>query len=499
MSRAARAGLAALAGLAFAAPPLARAQDSLPPPAARDSLPAAPAAAAATRDTVPCGVGSGAGCVRKRPLQAVLEGLAFNVAVNRFDAWVRDAYNSREGHWARVGPRTWSANLRLGWEWDTDEFSTNLFMHPMHGAVYFRSGRENGLDFWESVPLAFLGSAEWEYFGENARPSLNDFYNTSFGGVALGEMTYRLAALVRDDHSRGAVRFLRELAAAPLDPIGSLRRLLTGDLTRVVPGPVARGPGTLALRLWGGARLAVDSGPLHRRSLASALIAELDYGDPFTKPYVEPFDVFTARLLIGAGGYPVNELRVSGRLFAHEFTNRSTDVRTFFTVNQKLEYAGNPAYKFAAQSFDAGLAAGFELRRGWSVRLEGYAEGIALGAVDAPGAGVQGTPRTYDFGPGVGLEVAASLRRRTFPLLTARWHGTLVHSVSGSPADHFTQLPSVEAGIPIGRRVGIGVYAGWYVRRSTYVGAPTEAATYPDYRVYLMWQTHRRPSAAESR
>jgi len=436
-------------------------------------------------------------CVHRRPLQAVLEGLAFNVAVNRFDDWVRNAWNPREGYWARVGPDSWSRNLRLGWEWDTDEFSTNLFMHPVHGAVYFRSGRENGLDFWESVPLAFLGSAEWEYFGENARPSLNDFYNTSFGGVALGEMTYRLAALVRDDHSRGAVRILRELAALPLDPVGSLRRLLSGDLTRVAPGPIPREPGALALRLQGGARVAVDSGPLHRHSAASALVAELDYGDPFARPYREPFDVFSARVLIGAGGYPVNELRVTGRLYAHEFTNRSTAVRTFFTVQQRLEYAGNPAYKFAAQALDVGLSAGFTLHRGWDVRLEGFAEGIALGAVDAPGAGIQGTPRTYDFGPGVGIEAAASLRKRTFPLLTARWHGALVHSVSGSPADHYTQLPSLEAGIPLGRRLGIGAYAGWYVRRSSYAGAPREAASYPDYRVYLTWQTHRRPTAEE--
>ena len=476
-----------------AAPPAAvRAQDSLPAasaPAASAPQPVAPADSGH-----PCPV-----CPPKRPLRAVLEGLAVNVALNRFDAWVRNAHNPREGYWPRVGPRTWAANLREGWEWDTDEFSTNLFMHPVHGASYFRSGRENGLDFWESVPLPFLGSAEWEYFGETARPSLNDFYNTSFGGVVLGEMTYRLAALVRDNRASGLTRVLRELAALPIDPVGGLRRLLAGDFSRVSANPAERVPGALALQLEAGGRLAVDSGPARRRSLASTLIAELDYGDPFTTRYTQPFDVFTARLLIGAGGQPVNELRVAGRLFAHEFTNRSTAVRTFFTVRQKIEYAGNPAYKFGSQSLDVGLVAGFALRRWFDVRLEGYAEGIMLGAVDAPGAGVQNTPRTYDFGPGVGFEVAASLQKRTFPLLTARWHWTVVHSVSGSPADHFTQLPSLELGIPLSRRLGVGAYAGWYKRRSTYVGAPGESATYPDYRAYLMWQTHRRPARTETR
>jgi hypothetical protein len=473
---------------------LAVAALSVRPAAAQDSLPHPP---------VPDGVAGSdsarAPSVPKRPLFAVLEGLAFNVAVNRWDDWIRNAYNPREGHWARVGPRTWSANLREGWEWDTDEFSTNLFMHPVHGAVYFRAGREHGLDFWESVPLAFLGSAEWEYFGENARPSLNDFYNTSFGGIALGEMTYRLAGLVRDDHARGTARLMRELAAFPLDPVGTLRRFVTGDARRVAASPARRRPGALALLLQGGGRLASDSGPGHRRSLSSALVAELDYGDAFTTPYARPFDVFTARVLIGAGGEPVNELRVAGRLFSHEVTSHWNTVRMLFTVLQKIEYDGNPAYKFGAQSVDAGAIVGFALRRGWVVRLAAYGEGIMLGAVDAPGAGVQGTPRTYDFGPGLGFDLSASLEKRTFPILALRWHGALVHSVSGSPADHFTHLPSVEIGLPLGSRFGIGAHAGWYTRRSSYAAAPDEEATYPDYRLYLMWQTHRRPRAGETR
>jgi hypothetical protein len=462
---------------------------------AQDSASAAPAQAVAPAPAA----GGCSGCPVKRPLRAVLEGLGVNVVLNRFDAWVRDAYNSREGHWARVGPRTWSSNLRDGWEWDTDEFSTNMFMHPAHGGAYFRAGRQNGLDFWESVPLPFLGSAEWEYFGENARPSLNDFYNTSFGGIVLGEMTFRLVALVRDNQERGAGRFFRELAALPLDPLGTIKRFLSGDFKRVFANPAERVPGALAFQMQGGVRLAADSGPGRRRTAASALVAELSYGDAFAKPYAQPFDVFVARLLIGAGFQSVNELRVSGRLFAHEFTDPWATVRTIFTVNQKIDYAGNPAYKYGGQSLDVGLVAGFELGRGIDVRTEAYAEGIVLGAVDAPGAGVQNTPRTYDFGPGVGFDVGASLLVRTFPVLSARWHWTMVHSVSGSPADHFTQLPSIEAGFPFAGRFGVGAYAGWYQRRSVYPGSPGEAATYPDFRAYLVWQTHRRPRAAEVR
>ena len=68
-----------------------------------------------------------------------------------------------------------------------------MFAHPYHGGLYFNAGRSNGLTFWESAPLAFLGSWTWEYLGETHRPALNDFFMTSFGGIALGEVFHRVA------------------------------------------------------------------------------------------------------------------------------------------------------------------------------------------------------------------------------------------------------------------------------------------------------------------
>ncbi len=439
--------------------------------------------------------------IRKRPFRAVLEGLAVNVAVNRFDDWVRNAWNQWEGYWSRVGPTSWSTNIRYGWAWDGDAFQTNMFSHPVHGALYFRAGRQNGLNFWESLPLPFLGSFTWEYFGETARPSLNDFYNTSFGGIVLGEMTYRLAPMVRDNRATGAGRLLREIAATPLDPVGSLKRVLSGEAWRVHPNPADRDPKALAFQLQAGPRLTTDSGLVGKRVLAPAIVAKLRYGDPFTQPYERPFDVFSVLLQIDPGGHPVNTLEVAGRLFAHEFTNRKNTVRTIFTVNQKLEYNENPASKFGGQMIEVGAATGFALGPDVDVRLEGYGEGVMLGAVDAPKAGIASTERTYDFGPGVGFDLAVGIRVRDFPAITARWRGTLIHSVSGSPADHFTEEPSIEAGFPIAGSLGFGAYAGWYRRRSDYPGSnrAREATTYPDFRAYLVWHTRRNrpPSDAQ--
>ena len=93
---------------------------------------------------------------------------------------------------AEITPETWWENMQQGWVWDLDDFTVNQIGHPYQGSNYFTAGRANGLSFWESAALAAFGSATWEYFGETNHPSLNDFINTTLGGIALGEMFHRV-------------------------------------------------------------------------------------------------------------------------------------------------------------------------------------------------------------------------------------------------------------------------------------------------------------------
>ena len=119
---------------------------------------------------------------------AIAETFLINIAVNRANGWVLNE------PWADLDFKDLAHNLSLGWEWDTDLFSMNMFTHPFHGSLYFNAGRSNGLTYWESVPLVYLGSWTWEYLSESHRPSLNDFFITSFGGIALGEIAHRVSA-----------------------------------------------------------------------------------------------------------------------------------------------------------------------------------------------------------------------------------------------------------------------------------------------------------------
>ncbi len=147
---------------------------------------------------------------------------------------------------ALITPETWWTNMKRGWEWDLDDFSVNQIGHPYQGNNYFTTGRANGLNFWESAALTAFGSGTWEYFGETNQASLNDFINTTLGGIALGEMFHRTAWLVRDPTKSGKCRTRGEILATVLDPITGVTRFISGDSSRVTEKPADMVPSSLA-------------------------------------------------------------------------------------------------------------------------------------------------------------------------------------------------------------------------------------------------------------
>lgn len=425
-------------------------------------------------------------CVPKRPITAIGQTLLINVGVNRFDAWVGGQA------WARVSTRSWSRNVQLGWEWDEDGFGTNMFSHPYHGGLYFNAARANGLGFWESAPLAFLGSWTWEYLGETHRPALNDFFMTSFGGIALGEVFHRLGARIRDNTKRGGARVLREIAALPLDPWGGLNRILRGEWLRMAANPGERNPAAIVIRLGVGGRVVGDSAPgvPGTASASGMILADLDYGDPFLRPFRAPFDAFSLRAQLSPGRGGLTVLRGTGRLYGGAIGGATGWHRHQLEVNQRYEYANNPAYRFGAQSVEVGIVSRWRIRGAYHVRTRLTADAIILGAIDASSTGVG--ERTYDFGPGLGFTLAATLERSGVRYLTVSLQPGYLHSVSGATADHVISFGSLEANVPLVRGFGVGVHSGYYTRLSHYTDRPMEERAFPELRLYVSRTvTHR--------
>ena len=241
---------------------------------------------------------------------------AINVGVQLFDRW---ALNS---DFAQTTLNSLKHNFTDGMVWDNDFFVTNMFAHPYHGNLYFNAARTNGLTFWESAPYSLLGSAMWEFLGETEPPAINDIIATTCGGMALGEMTHRLSRTILDDRDMGWSRFWREAAAAIINPMQGIHRIISGDAWRVknrnyryhnfheIPVDVSFTLG------W---RYLADDGALFRGVHAPYLNFYLLYGTSVDgERHTKPYDFFDldATFSIGGGQKMVNNISIVGRLWS---------------------------------------------------------------------------------------------------------------------------------------------------------------------------------------
>lgn len=227
----------------------------------------------------------------KHPWRTVGKVIGLNMGV-----WAFDRYILNED-FARINSRTIKRNLKSLPVWDTDMFSTNLVAHPYHGSLYFNAARSNGMSFWESIPYTVGGSLMWEYFMEAELPSANDLLATSFGGIELGEITFRLSDLFLDDRSTGSERIGREVLAGLISPMRGLSRLISGDAWKYRPykgRSFNKVPVDFSVSL--GSRFLAEEEKLRNNSLGMNLTLRIDYGDLYNDDYFSPYEWFRFKL-----------------------------------------------------------------------------------------------------------------------------------------------------------------------------------------------------------
>lgn len=272
----------------------------------------------------------------RHPWKAALQTFGINVGVWAFDRFVLNA------DFARISPATISHNIRNGFVWDNDKFSTNLFAHPYHGSLYYNTARSNGLSFWQSAPYAFAGSLMWETTCEIEPPAINDFIATSIGGVCIGEVTHRLSSLVYDDRTTGFARFFREFIATAICPIRGLNRILSGDAWRVRHSyykyhDYSRLP--VAFSASAGMRYLADRNSLFRGESNPYVTFDVVYGDAFSTTANAPYDYFTAEVTFGlSSNQPlVSSVHLLGRLWGREL-DLGNNLEAQFGLFQHFNY-----------------------------------------------------------------------------------------------------------------------------------------------------------------
>lgn len=417
---------------------------------------------------------------KKRPLLALGEITLVNGVVLTYNRYIR----AGGGEGFKVGWTSWNESIENGFDWDPNNFSTNQFAHPYHGSLYFNAARSNGFDFWESAPFTFAGSFQWEYFGESRHPSVNDWVNTSVGGIALGEMTHRLASTVRDNTAQGGGRFWKEFGGFFIDPVGGLTRLVTGDMSRVQPNPPGRKPTSMAVRGRFGMRTTYEDHIGEADTTGPFVNLKFEYGDYFDQRFRHPYDAFDAQLQLNFKDVrTLGQVTVTGML-ARKRVGASEKSEHMLGAFQHYDYMLNRAFELGGQSFSAGLLSRFATPNPkYVVHTRVHAGGVLLGATKSDYANQ--TARSYDYGPGYGASFSGALVRNDTDILRFGHYEYYIHVVNGNQGDHHLNLTFASLSLPLGSKTAIGAEYSLYTADRNYEDFPDVYQRSPQLEFYL--------------
>jgi hypothetical protein len=441
---------------------------------------------------------------------ATAEMFAINYGASMFNEYVRDA------NFNQISPRSFWANFKEGFTYDDNEFKTNQLIHPFNGATYFNAARANGIGFWGSSAMSIAGAFVWECCGETHPMSFNDMVSTGIGGIARGEMSYRISSLILDNTKRGKGRVGREAAAFLFDPIRGLNRVVSGDAGEVKGNPADRWDWRpdFQLAVRAGARIIGEGESISENTNTYGFLeVVLNYGNPWDGERRRPYDRFDAYSQSNFGDKTrQGRLLIRGDLFSRLLGDNN---RHSLSLQQDFDYVDNEAYEYGGQSLGPALLSRFR----WSptltllTRVQAYA--ILLGAVNSDYSSLaevanQERYREYDYGPGLGGAIELYLQRKNLPLASVRYrfsyldvsNGSLYNGdYEGAPvgldSTHGIQQLNLKLEIPVARSLSIGADGSVFFRRSHYdvtsetpelgSGRRTITQRNPEARVFLAW------------
>ena len=415
---------------------------------------------------------------------------------------------------------SWSSiknNFKTGLLWDNDKFETNLFSHPYQGNLYYSSARSNGLNFWESAPYALLGSSIWEWFMETQPASINDIMSTTFGGMALGETTYRLSSLVLNGQARGWERASHELVAAFLNPVRAVNRLMTGEAWRIGPRYVDK-EATIPFhfRFEAGYRMLDNIREGKNKSIhVGCMNFSLIYNDPFEIEGNVPFEHFTARMLFNMFAHQpiIGDVNICASIWGREHDYKNGN-ELFAGIFQNYSYYNSgrmdnesnevPFRISETVSYGPGVLYRMKLHENNTLALNGFVSGVALGGALCDY--YQFHDRDYNMGSGYSIRLNGlfTLQRRfgiylgfeNYHIFT--WKG-YEHKdyenmnphyldAQGAVGDARLQMMNLRGSFAISPKVGISAETAWFRRKSHYKYFPDVLSDTFEFR--LMFSYH---------
>jgi hypothetical protein len=366
---------------------------------------------------------------------------------------------------SRVGFNSWNHNIKTGWEWDNDRFAMNNFFHPFSGGMFFNGARANGYSFFESVPFAFLGSFEWEYFGETTLPSYNDFINTPINGAFLGEIFYRLGSNILDDQTSGANRFIREFAVAVMTPTRFFSRLLTGKVWRTTTEEVyQKEPLNITMQM--GYHRINEGTNIQLATNSLNMNLNLDYGNPFEKRSRKPYDYYRVRADIdfGVGRKMIDNVMGFGILTGRNLQVGSTEVLA--GIFQHMSYFDNKTFELATIGFGTGVIVKQLLTKATSLYTDLHVNFVPFGSLSGRYVTDTSEIRDYNYGGGAEIKFESTIKLYESVGLTFAGYYWWFHTYVGTKGNSYIGIikPRITVKLYKGISVG-GEYLVYYADR----------------------------------
>jgi hypothetical protein len=413
----------------------------------------------------------------KRPLLAASEVVTVNALVWSYDRYIREN-GTNPGF--RIGFNSFEENIKNGFEFDDNDFPTNMYAHPYHGDLYFNAARSNGMSFWGSVPYTWGGSFMWEFFGEVHHPAINDWILTSMGGMALGEVFFRFSQMVTDNTATGSRRTWGELGGTLINPVRGFTRLVTGEWSQVQPNPPDRFPHSSHVSYRVGIR---TSGHGHLwEADTSRVFMEIaaNIGDPFLGDHKKPFDTFDFGFQLN-----FNDKQTIGRmqtigLLAAAPAMETDHSKHMIGFTQHFDYFNNSDFELGGQSLATSVYSQFRAGENFAVRTQLHLNAIVMAGTknDYPSF----TGRSYDFGPGLGFKFGGTFYYHHHPFLILSHSRFWIHSINGSIADHLISATRARLDVPLTQGVSVGADYWLYTADRLYRDYPDVYERVPELR-----------------
>lgn len=394
------------------------------------------------------------------------------IIVLNFGVWSMSRYISPQP-WAKISINSVKDNFKYMWVWDSDNFATNQFLHPYHGNTYFNFARSSGLNFWQSAPYSLGGSLMWELFMETNYPSKNDLISTTLGGIALGEMTYRLSSKLIDERKTGSERVWREIGAFLLAPTRGINRFLRGEMSRVKPKSsyeIEDVYSTISI----GPSFYYKMGQLYQGNGNLSLRLDLYYGNPYIQKSRKPYDFFNVKTIFSVGTQPlINQVNVYGLIFGKNYRYKA-DQKILIGMFQHFDYYNNTNYRIGAQSIGAGIIyriptinlVDFET----SIHLAGIVLGGGSNIEEAFKYEADGTAfRDYNFGMGFSNKVETILTIKNRGYLFLGLYNYMIYTIDGADGRDNLIIFTPRIAFALNEKTNLGFEYNYYRRGSYYV------------------------------